>query len=68
MTRRRAIRTGGIGAALGFIVLVFVLPAAARQQPPRTPSATAPTAQEAKPRTASYRASASASHQHSYIF
>lgn len=26
MTRRRAIRTGGIGAALGFIVLVFVLP------------------------------------------
>lgn len=67
MTRRRAIRTGGIGAALGFIVLVFMLPAAVRQQPPRTPpSAAVPAAQEAKPRTVSYRASAS--HQHSYIF
>lgn len=67
MTKRRAIRTGGIGAALGFIVLVFVLPAAVQQQPPRTPpSAAAPAVQEAKPRTASYRASAS--HQHSYIF
>lgn len=66
MTRRRAIRTGGIGAALGFIVLVFVLPAAVRQQPPRTPSATAPAVQEAKPRTASYRASTQ--NQHTYIF
>lgn len=67
MTRRRAIRTGGIGAALVFIVLVFTLSAAVRQQPPRTPpSAAAPAAQEAKPRTVSYRASAS--HQHSYIF
>lgn len=67
MTRRRAIRTGGIGAALGFIVLVFVLPATVRQQPPRTPpSAAAPAVQEAKPRTVSYRSSAS--RQHSYIF
>ncbi len=67
MTRRRAIRTGGIGAALGFIVLVFMLPAAVRQQPTKTPpAAAAPPVQEAKPRTASYRACAS--HQHSYIF
>lgn len=67
MTRRRAIRVGGISTVLGFIVLVFALPAAVRQQPPRTPpSAAAPAAQEAKPRTVSYRASAS--HQHSYIF
>lgn len=67
MTRRRAIRTGGIGAALGFIVLVFVLPAAVRQQPPRTPpSAAAPPAQEAKPRTVSYRASTQS--QQIYIF
>lgn len=66
MTRRRAIRTGGIGAALGFIVLVFMLPAAVRQQPPKTPPAAAAPVQEAKPRTVSYRASAS--HHHSYIF
>lgn len=67
MTMRRAIRTGGIGAALGFIVLVFVLPAAVRQQPPRTPpSDAAPAVQEAKPRTASYRASTQ--NQHTYIF
>lgn len=67
MTRRRAIRTGGIGTALGFIVLVFTLPAAVRQQLPKTPpAAAAPPVQEAKPRTVSYRASAS--HQHSYIF
>lgn len=67
MTRRRAIRVGGISTVLGFIVLVFTLPAAVRQQPPRTPpSAAAPAAQEAKPRTVSYRASAN--HQHSYIF
>lgn len=57
MTRRRAIRTGGIGAALGFIVLVFMLPAAVRQQPTKTPpAAAAPPVQEEKPRTASYRA------------
>lgn len=67
MTRRRAIRTGGIGAALGFIVLVFVLPAAVRQQPPKTPpAAAAPPVQEEKPRTVSYRASAS--HQQSFVF
>lgn len=67
MTRRRAIRTGGIGAALGFIVLVFVLPAAVRQQPPKTPpAAAAPPAQEAKPRTVSYRASTQS--QQTYIF
>ncbi len=67
MTRRRAIRTGGIGAALGFIVLVFMLPAAVRQQPPKTPpAAAAPSVQEAKPRTASYRASAS--HQPTFVF
>lgn len=67
MTRRRAIQTGGIGAALGFIVLVFMLPAAVRQQPPKTPpAAAAPPVQEAKPRTVSYRASAPS--QQTYIF
>lgn len=67
MTRRRAIRVGGISTVLGFIVLVFTLPAAVRQQPPRTPpSAAAPAAQEAKPRTVSYRASSS--HQPSFVF
>lgn len=67
MTRRRAIRVGGISTVLGFIVLVFTLPAAVRQQPPRTPpSAAAPAAQEAKPRTASYRSSSS--HQPSFVF
>lgn len=67
MNMRRAIRVGGISTALGFIVLVFTLPAAVRQQPPRTPpSAAAPAVQEAKPRTVSYRSSAS--RQHSYIF
>lgn len=67
MTRRRAIRVGGISTVLGFIVLVFMLPAAVQQQPPRTPpAAAAPPAQEAKPRTASYRASAPS--QQTYIF
>lgn len=57
MTRRRAIRVGGISTVLGFIVLVFMLPAAVRQQPPKTPpAAAAPPVQEEKPRTASYRA------------
>lgn len=67
MTRRRAIRVGGISTVLGFIVLVFALPAAVRQQPPRTPpSAAAPAVQEAKPRTVSYRSSSS--HQPSFVF
>lgn len=67
MTRRRAIRTGGIGAALGFIMLVFMLPAAVRQQPPRTPpAAAAPAVQEAKPRTVSYRSNSR--HQQSFVF
>lgn len=67
MTKRRAIRVGGISTVLGFIVLVFTLPAAVRQQPPRMPpSAAAPAAQEAEPRTVSYRASAS--HQPTFVF
>lgn len=67
MTRRRAIRVGGISTVLGFIVLVFTLPAAVRQQPPRTPpSAAVPAAQEAKPRTVTYRSSAS--HQPTFVF
>ncbi len=67
MTRRRAIRVGGISTVLGFIVLVFMLPAAVRQQPHKTsPAAAAPPAQEAKPRTVSYRASSS--HQPPFVF